>query len=580
MFTSDYWTLANDAWIWIVVAGFIIAFFLAFGIGANDVANSFGSSVGAEVLTLTQACILGTIFEILGAVLIGAKVSNTIRKGIISVDSYSNGSEAEFMVGNLAALGGSCIWMLVASCLTLPVSATHSIVGATLGFSIVARGTGGVSWGQLGKIIGSWFISPLMSGAISTGLFFLIFKVVISKDQPLEPGLKLLPIFYAVTIAINFFSIFYKGSELLHFNKIPLYGTFILAFGPAIICALIVQFIVVPWLRRKIKANAQLEAQKKEEEGLMESDKNCDAIEATTVALGSLGLQEKGLFLAPFSENKENGVIIKPKDTSTPRKKSKKLPLGIHDSNIDQALEVCCQSKGNLSTNSKRPLLNGDLSGDLNVDGGAKGEVGAVAIPQDLTVSSEDSESSSLNDDDRLKLARKNITDTQESKDLFSFLQVLTAIFASFAHGGNDVSNAIGPLVALWVTAHTGSTAQKAPVPIWILLLGGLGISLGLWLMGRRVMKTIGKDLTKITPSSGFCIEIGSALTVLIASNIGLPISTTHCKVGSIVFVGWFRSREGVDWKLFRNIVIAWFVTLPIAGLLSAAFMAGLRELI
>lgn len=172
---------------------------------------------------------------------------------------------------------------------------------------------------------------------------------------------------------------------------------------------------------------------------------------------------------------------------------------------------------------------------------------------------------------------RSVVKDRPETARLFSFLQILTAVFGSFAHGGNDVSNAIGPLVSLWLVGTQGKVVEKANTPIWILFYGGFGISIGLWVWGRRVIKTLGQDLTKITPSSGFCIEIGSALTVLVASNIGIPISTTHCKVGSVVCVGRFRARQNVDWSIFRNIVFAWLVTLPIAGGISAAIMAALK---
>ncbi|KAF2981281.1 hypothetical protein EK904_004464 [Melospiza melodia maxima] len=148
--------------------------------------------------------------------------------------------------------------------------------------------------------------------------------------------------------------------------------------------------------------------------------------------------------------------------------------------------------------------------------------------------------------------------DKPEVSLLFQFLQILTACFGSFAHGGND----------------TGDVATKVATPIWLLLYGGAGICIGLWVWGRRVIQTMGKDLTPITPSSGFSIELASALTVVTASNVGLPISTTHCKVGSVVSVGWLRSRKAVDWRLFRNIFMAWFVTVPISGLISAAIMA------
>ncbi|KAL5013294.1 hypothetical protein ScPMuIL_007564 [Solemya velum] len=238
--------------LWMVIVGFIIAFVLAFGIGANDVANSFGTSVGSRVLTLKQACVLATIFEIAGAVLIGSRVSDTIRKGIIDLDPY-NGTEKLLMAGNVAALSGTCIWLLIATFFRLPVSATHSIVGSTIGFALVCHGTRGVEWKKLGLIIGSWFISPVMSGVVSILVFLIIKFIVLNKPEPLEPGLRILPAFYGVTMAINFFSIFYKGSEMLHFHKIPLYGTFILTFGSAIVVAIVVRVFVVPWQRRQIK---------------------------------------------------------------------------------------------------------------------------------------------------------------------------------------------------------------------------------------------------------------------------------------------------------------------------------------
>ncbi|XP_054994515.1 sodium-dependent phosphate transporter 2 isoform X2 [Sorex araneus] len=172
----------------------------------------------------------------------------------------------------------------------------------------------------------------------------------------------------------------------------------------------------------------------------------------------------------------------------------------------------------------------------------------------------------------------KEEKDTAEVHLLFHFLQVLTACFGSFAHGGNDVSNAIGPLVALWLIydhgSQPGAVLQEAVTPVWLLFYGGVGICTGLWVWGRRVIQTMGKDLTPITPSSGFTIELASAFTVVMASNIGLPVSTTHCKVGSVVAVGWIRSRKAVDWRLFRNIFVAWFVTVPVAGVFSAAIMA------
>ncbi|OWF49190.1 sodium-dependent phosphate transporter 1-B-like [Mizuhopecten yessoensis] len=460
-----------EEYLWMVIVGFIIAFILSCGIGANDVANSFGTSVGSRVLTLRQACILGSIFEMLGAILIGYRVSDTIRKGIIDVEMYNNGSEKVLMAGNISALTGSCVWMIAATIMRLPVSTTHSIVGAALGFSLVAKGASGIKWIKLGLIVGSWFVSPILSGVVSMLTFMFINKMVLQKEKALESGLMLLPLFYGLTAAINAFSIFYKGSNLLHFNKIPLYGVFIITCGLSILVAIGVSFFVVPWYRRKItdECNQKIDEKNQEVENATELEQLNDNED-----LPEIGFEKK-----------------------VPRKK-----------------------------------------------------------------------------------IRESIKDKPEVVKLFSFLQILTAVFGSFAHGGNDVSNSIGPLVAIWMIAKEGTAMQTSSTPLWTLVYGGAGIVIGLWIWGRRVIKTVGDDLTKITPSSGFCIELGSALTVLIASNVGIPVSTTHCKIGSVVFVGRVRSKVNVDWKLFRNIIIAWVVTLPVSGGISALAMLGLQELI
>ncbi|XP_048780759.2 sodium-dependent phosphate transporter 1-A-like isoform X2 [Ostrea edulis] len=521
-----------DEFLWMVIVGFIIAFVLSFAIGANDVANSFGTSVGAKVLTLRQACILGSIFEILGSILIGYRVSDTIRKGIIDVDLY-NGTESTLMVGNVAALTGSCVWLFVATILKLPVSTTHSIVGATVGFALVAHGQKGIDWIKMAFIVGSWFISPLLSGTISVLVFLAIKFLVLNKEKPLEPGLRLLPMFYALTAAINLFSVFYKGSKLLHFDKIPLYGVFIITFGSALLVAIMVKVVVVPWYRTKIQKYMKECEEEENEKGkeVMETSLDNDDISKCQLI---------------DDENKEN--IGKVELEVTPS--GKKFPIG-----------GVSTPESNTSCHSSQPLLCSSKSGkdekneEIGTAGNSNETICTVEVELDL------------------EQARNALTDKPETIKLFSFLQVLTAVFGSFAHGGNDVSNSIGPLVALWIIATEGSAAQKAQTPIWILVYGGVGIMIGLWVWGRRVIKTLGEDLAKTTPSSGFCIEIGSALTVLLASNMKIPISTTHCKVGSVVAVGRVRSKQNVDWKLFRNIIMAWVVTVPVAGAISALTM-------
>ncbi|XP_044267417.1 sodium-dependent phosphate transporter 1 [Tribolium madens] len=548
--------------IWLVVVGFVIAFILAFGIGANDVANSFGTSVGSKVLTIVQACCLATVFEVAGAILIGYKVSDTMRKGILDIKVY-NDAEVELMLGSLSALTSSAVWLMVATFFKLPISGTHSIVGATVGYSLVARGTRGVHWGTLAKIVGSWFISPVLSGVTSVCILLIIKYFILSKPDPLEAGLFSLPLFYSFTILVNVFSIVHDGPKLLYMDNIPFWLAATISLSIAFVTMIFIWLVVVPRQRRNIKADLLAEkpavnfnigesTDTSPEGSPKRSNRNSTALSERqlTVISESTELQAmenkiaaaKYIFPLQTNDNKNGYMPAKETEIHT-RPKTLKLVE---------------------STNEVNPTLSPSSSGVpliINKNTRTQSDQGMCALD--------------IKDNESTLVENKSVS------KLFSFLQVLTAMFGSFAHGGNDVSNAIGPLVTLWLIYTEGTVHQKAETPLYILLYGGFGISVGLWLWGRRVIQTIGEDLTTITPSTGFTIEIGAAFTVLLASKIGIPISTTHCKVGSVVFVGYFSSsKKGVDWSLFRNIISAWLITVPIAALLSAATMFLLRYLV
>ncbi|XP_078620469.1 sodium-dependent phosphate transporter 2-like isoform X2 [Branchiostoma floridae x Branchiostoma japonicum] len=557
--------------LWAVIIGFIIAFILAFAVGANDVANSVGTSVGSKVLSLRQACILASVFELLGAILIGAKVSDTIRKGIVDVNVY-NGTEELLMFGNVAALSGSGIWLLVATFFRVPVSTTHSIVGATIGFTLVAAGANGVNWSKVGLIIGSWVISPVMSGLITSVFFKFVEFFILKKENAAERGLKFLPGFYAFTIIINLFSIFYSRTPLLGFDKIPLYGVFILSFGGGLIMGLLVWIFVVPWMRRKIQ-----EIQEESKTDLSSQSMWRQSIEYISKSF-PITIIGNAVKYNPVEDKASCDIVNEKTDSNEDENlKNASPPNGVITIGPLNGVIVPADANMNAKEDTYSAEANGHVCNGEVVSNGN----GDIVIKEDAhygTLLSKDVEEKFEDHEDPTShLHIEEVKDKPEVGKLFQFLQVLTAGFGAFAHGGNDVSNAIGPVVALWLIYQEGSVAQKSATPLWILAYGGAGMVLGLWIWGRRVIKTIGEDLTAITPSSGFTIEIGAATTVLIASNIGIPISTTHCKVGSIVFVGWLRSKASVDWKLFRNIVFAWVVTLPIAGGVSAGIMALLR---
>lgn len=448
--------------LWIVIAGFIIAFILSFAVGANDVANSFATSVGSGVLTFKQACILATIFEIAGAVLLGQKVAGTIRKDILDVKLYENNPE-QLMYGMLSALIGCAIWLLIATWLKFPVSTTHSIVGATVGFGLVTHGTKGLQYYTLLKIISSWIISPLFSGVISVLIFMFIDILILKAKNPLKAGLTSLPFIYGTIAFFNVLIVTLSGPKVLKMDNLPLGIALTITTTVAVIVGIVTHFFITPWQKRRINDSP------------------------VTVERPSTGLS-------------------------------------------------------------------------------------SLSVTTINTISTV-----SLNE----PVIKQSIQDNEESEEqvneLFSFLQILAAVFSSFAHGGNDVSNAIGPLIAIWLIYTEGKSDTQADSPILILLFGGVGIVFGLWVLGKRVIETIGTNLTKITTATGFVIENGAALTVLLASKLSVPISTTHCKVGSVVFVGWTYNRskteKAVDWTLFRGIVYAWIITLPAAAGASALCM-------
>ncbi|XP_043285110.1 sodium-dependent phosphate transporter 2 isoform X2 [Venturia canescens] len=446
-------------------------------------------------------------------------VSDTMRKGILDVSLY-DGHEKELMMGALSSLAGSGIWLLLATALRLPISGTHSIVGATVGFSLVCRGTSGVRWMALANIAASWFASPILSGVVSVSIFWIIRKAILHAKKPFERGLHILPIAYGLTIAVNVLSVVHDGPKLLMLDQVPWWGSGTAAFGIGTIAAVIVYFYVVPWQRKRILIE-QKEGLDENAGNYVDNDRSKEATALSVIT--TAGTTETG---------NENGKSV-----------------GV--------VTVALKPHLSVEQESTQPKLRGNSSASpLLTAVGADSEAQNVEEPKE--------------DEERPEISR-----------LFSFLQILTAAFGSFAHGGNDVSNAIGPLIALWVIYAEGSARQEADTPILILLYGGLGISIGLWVWGRRVIQTLGQDLARITPTTGFTIEVGAAVTVLLASKAGLPVSTTHCKVGSVVCVGWAsRGGEGVSWTLFRNIAFAWLITVPIAGLLSAGCMAMMREFI
>jgi sodium-dependent phosphate transporter len=463
--------------LWLVIATCVAGTIVAFGMGANDVSNAFATSVGAKSVTLRQALFIAAIFEFGGAVLMGSRVADTISGGLISPSAFADRPDL-LLLGMFCAAAATGIWLIAATALSLPVSTTHSIIGAVLGFALCQKGAAAIAWGSVGRIVASWFLSPALAAIVSASVFTIVRAGVLRSEASTQRALRMMPVFCLITVSVNVFFIVYKGSPALGLEHTPVWASILISLAVAAVCAALVEFCAGPRILRRAMAQSALFAP---------------------------------LATKPRAERSSSaGVRGSPVLGASP---SLAVESGQH---LDE--ESHLQSD---------PHLSGIHSRAEKFDPTTEG--------------------------------------------LFSVLQVATAVFMSFAHGSNDVSNSIGPIAAAVAVYRTGSVASVSDVPLWILALGGAGIVAGLASFGYRVMVAIGVKLTKVTPSRGFAIEFTTAFVVLVGSRLSLPLSTTHCQVGSTMGVGLAEGSSGVNWRAFRGFFIAWVATLLVAGSISAS---------
>ena len=469
---------------WILGFGVLFSIYNGWGGGANDCANSFATSVGAKVLTLKKAILVASVFEFSGAVLLGSHVTDFVRKKIVSVDIFDDDPGA-LMFGMLCADLASALWLTFATYYKYPVSTTHSIIGAIIGFSLAYRGNDAINWEKTGLIILSWLSSPLLSGIFSFSIFSLLKKFVFKLENPYPRIRKLFPIVTFFTFMINILFMIYKGSPQLELDEMEFWKCFLISFGFSTTFAMMSFMIYLPIVEKKI-------LKRREETEIV------NRTESYTEVVNSNSTEFS------FNYNEEEDI-----DESIMRSKS-----------ITEKLEEKKKEK-----NIEKLHENAD-----KID--------------------------------------------EKSDNLFSGLQIITACFSSFAHGSNDVANAIAPLATIYSIWKYEKVVEKADVPVWILAIGGIAIVFGLATWGYKIIDRMGRELTKISPSRGFVIELAAATTVIISSRVGIPVSTTHCQVGSILGCGIVGGKSNIDWKLVRGILFSWFITLPVTGLLSAGLFS------
>ena len=400
---------------YILIIGYIFGFYMAWNIGANDVANSMASAVGAKAITIKQAIFIAGILNILGATFIGTHVTNTIRKGIVSTDVLTDPHLA--LIGALSALLAAALWVSFATWKSLPVSTTHSIVGAMIGFGIMAGGFSVINWGKLAAVVMSWIISPVFALVIGFVMFKVITRLIISKKDSFDWALKLSPYFMGIAFFVIVLSFLFKT---------PLGKKLAISTPMALLLALILA-IILGFVAKKV--------------------------------------------LARFVQKRESS----------------------------------------------------------------------------------------------------------DAEDIFRKIQIGTSCYVALAQGANDVANSIGPLAVIYFIVKTGEIGTKVPVPIFLLFFGGIGIACGIGMAGHRVMDTIGRKITTLTNTRGFSVDFAAATTVMVASKLGLPVSTTHAAVGGVMGVGLARGLDAVNFRIIFQIIIYWVLTVPAAALTSIVIFKILK---
>ena len=395
-----------------------VAFYMAWSIGTNDVANSMATAVGAKAITFKQAVIIAGILNFIGAVFVGSHVSDTVRKGIITTTGIPNNL---LLLGFVASLLAAAIWVTLSTWKSMPISTTHSIIGALMGFGIIAGGSSAVQWGEVARVTSSWILSPIAGCILAFFIFKIIVRTIFAKDRPVKAAKVVGPVIFGFTAFLIVSSLFLKTSLSKTYNISPT-QTLLIAFFSAVI----------------------------------------------VVILGIFSLR---------------------------------------------------------------------------------------------------------------KIEGKGPEDYATVEQIFRKLQVGTSCYVAFAHGANDVANAIGPIASIIPLAQGLSIGDQVSVPTWLLALGGIGIAFGCMTWGRRVMQTVGKKITSLTNTRGFSVDFGAATTVLVCSELGLPISTSHTVVGAVIGVGLARGLEAVDLSVIKKIIVSWAVTLPVAAGTSIGIFLCLRSI-
>jgi sodium-dependent phosphate transporter len=543
--------------------------------GANDVSNAFATSVGSGALTLRDAVAIAAVCEFSGAVLMGGAVTETIRKGIADVTAYEREPEV-LMYGMMCVLLAVGLWLVAATKLGFPVSTTHSTVGAVVGMSMVARGASSVYWGSettrtfpwltgVAKIILSWVFSPILSAAAAAGLFVALRALVLRRADPARAALAAFPVIVGLTAALNAFLLLSKGTATRGGTGEWANGTkagVCLGVGAG---ALVAAAALVPALRRRAAAFEETAKAKY-------AARARRASEGGAASSARASLDDTARDDTEKCSDTVRVSIDGARNGGWPRRDSfTSFQGGLGTSKPSASDSERSDAPSSAATEEERLAAAEEERREFGCHYGLREWAMARMTPSyELTTEKVVAGDSRAVRDVHARAERFDA----KAEMLLTYLQVFTACVDSFAHGANDVANACGPFAAIWGIYSTSETGHDMRVPLWVLVIGGCGLVIGLASLGVNIIKQIGMRLSKITPSRGLCIELGAAIVVLVGTKFGVPLSTTHCQVGATTGVALLEGSGGVNWKLLARVVFGWAITLAVAALAAAAFTA------
>lgn len=472
----------SSAEITLLVIVLLAGFYMAWNIGANDVSNAMGTSVGSGALTLLKAVLIAGVLEFCGAFFLGGNVSRTIQGGIVDTSLFV-GDPSILLFGMISALLATALWLQVSSYFGWPVSTTHAIVGALVGFGMFHGGSEAVFWKEFAKIASSWVISPVMSGTLSFFIFSILQKTVLYNLNPIRATKKVVPLLCGLLFCVFTLTLLLSGvgrfSVHLSEGKVLL-----IAAGVGFIVFLIAK-IGFRWVKMPVSSQSTF------------SSKDAQRLQSFNKTHKHL----QRLFVTAKHEEKAQIHAMLKQVSDWKRELEEKVNQFQSDS------------------------------------------------------------------------------DYQIVEKRFVILQIFSASYIAFAHGANDVANAIGPVAASLNILRTGSVQMAPYISSPLLAMGGAGIVVGLATWGWRVMETIGKKITILTPTRGFSAEFGAAITILIASKLGLPISTTHCIVGAVLGVGLAKGISALNLRTLKDIFLSWVITIPASAVVCIIIFYLIRAL-